>query len=336
MATPARPTVLALVLLAGAAAGLGGRQDEPPRDTLPTPLPRTVPLGLERELDDAALPPAELAALGRRLFFDAQLSADQSVSCASCHRPEHGFADPRARSVGVGGAESPRNAPALLNRVLGDRFTWDGKAATLEEQAAMPLENPGEMNLPPAQAAARLAADASYRAQFEAVFGAGPDADNLTRALAAFVKALTYGDTPYDRFNAGDVAALTPAERSGLWVYESRGRCWRCHGGHNFSDELFHNTGVGVTDEQPEEGRFAVTSDEGERGAFKTPTLRGLAETAPYMHDGSLATLEEVVEFYRKGGHPNPRLSPLIESLDLTDTDTANLVAFLKALSRRP
>lgn len=332
-----KPSATVLIVLAAATAAASGFQDdEPPRDTLPTPLSRDVPLGLERELAPEALPAAELIALGRRLFFDVRLSSDESVSCASCHRPDHGFADPRAHSVGVGGAETPRNAPSLLNRVLGASFTWDGRAATLEEQAAMPLDNPEEMNLPPAQAAARVALDASYVREFEAVLGAKPNAENVPLALAAFVKALTYGDTPYDRFNAGEVGALTPAERSGLWVYESRGRCWRCHSGHNFSDELFHNTGVGAVEEQPEDGRFAITKDVTDRGAFKTPTLRGLAETAPYMHDGSLATLEEVVQFYRDGGHANASLSELMEPLELTDADAANLVAFLKALSRRP
>ena len=284
--------------------------------------------------EPAAVPDPALARLGARLFDDRLLSADRSVACASCHKPALGFADSRARSLGVGGRETERNAPTLFNRVLGARFMWDGRAATLEEQALLPIENPLEMGLPLDEAVARLDADATYRAEFQRVLGAPPTRDGLARALAAHVRTLVPGASPVDRFRTGDFGALDDAERAGLWFYESRGGCWRCHGGVNFSDEEFHNTGVGAELATPDPGRAAITGAPEDRGRFKTPTLRGVALTAPYMHDGSLATLEEVVDFYRGGGHANPNLDPLVRPLEMDERDARNLVAFLRALSR--
>jgi cytochrome c peroxidase len=317
---------------------------ELPEDTLERPLPLAIPAGLEVAFEKAGWEEAaagsplgldaDLVALGRALFFDPVLSRDGSVACASCHRPEASFADPRPRSVGVDG-ETTRNAPALVNRILGGSFMWDGRAATLEDQVLMPLANPVEMDLPADRAAARLAEDPAWTARFETACGGPPTRDRLARALAAFVRALVQGDSPVDRFLAGEVAALTAEEEAGMWVFESRGKCWRCHNGANFSDERLHSTGVGAREGAPEEGRFAVTGEERDRGRFKTPTLRGLAHSAPYMHDGSLATLEEVVEFYRRGGEPHGTRSPLMEPLELTDADARNLVAFLRALTPR-
>ena len=166
-------------------------------------------------------------------------------------------------------------------------------------------------------------------------FGVPPGRWELSSALTAFVRRLWIGESPFDRFRVGEIGAFTSAERAGFWLYESRGGCWRCHTGANFTDEGFHNTGVGVVEGTPEEGRAAITGESSDRGGFKTPTLRGLVSTGPYMHDGSLATLEEVVEFYRGGGHANPHLDPVLEPVELTDADAANLVAFLRALSRK-
>ena len=164
---------------------------------------------------------------------------------------------------------------------------------------------------------------------------ASRDAGSPVR-LAAYVRTLSYGGTPFDQFRRhGEIDALMPRERAGMWFFESRGGCWRCHTEPNFSDEDFHNTGVGVTDGVAEPGREAITGDAANRGQFKTPTLRGLTETAPYFHDGSAATLADVVEFYRKGAGANPALSPRLAPIEMTDDDAANLVAFLQALSRR-
>lgn len=328
--TSPRHALVALIALVGVRSDL-------PRDTLPETLPEELPLGLaSAELESDGASPAQVA-LGRRLFFDGLLSRDESVSCASCHRPDHGFADPRPLSLGVHGDESVRNAPTLFNRALGTSFSWDGNARTLEIQVLQPIENPIEMDLPLDEALRRLAAHDEYPALFAAAFpdGAeGPTREQLATVLSAFVRRLVIGASPVDRYLAGDISDLTPAEKAGLWLWQSRGRCWRCHNGPNFSDESFRNTGVGAEDGAPAAGRMGVTGEDADRGAFKTPTLRGLEFTAPYMHDGSLPTLEDVVEFYRLGGIENSHLDVDMEPIELSEQDAANLVAFLKALSR--
>jgi cytochrome c peroxidase len=305
-----------------------------PIDNLPAQLPAHAPAGLERVEYQPPGDSAEQVSLGRRLFFDPILSVDRSVACASCHRPEHGFADPRPLSVGVRDQRTKRNAPALLNRALGQAFMWDGAAASLEQQVLRPIANPLEMDLSLEQALARLAQHSTYAEEFRVAFGRGPDRESLAQALAAFVRRLWLGDSPVDRFRAGDRSALTDSELAGFWLYESRGGCWRCHVGANFSDEGFHNTGVGAVDGVALVGRAGVSGEASDRGAFKTPTLRGLTRSGPYMHDGSLAGLREVVEFYRGGGRANGHLSPLIQPLALSERDVDNLVAFLEALSR--
>ena len=295
----------------------------------------SVPLGLPAdELQDALAAPEAVVALGERLFFLKDLSLDRSISCASCHDPAQGFTDGKALSDGVGGQKTLRNAPTILNRALGKSFLWDGRAETLEQQVLLPIEDEREMALGLEEAVARLQADAELAALFQGAFGKGPDRETLAAALAAFVRRQLQGGTPYDLFIAGEVGAMTPAERAGMWFFDSRGQCWRCHVAPNFTDEAFHNTGVGALEGLPKPGRFAITGEESDRGAFKTPTLRALTLTAPYMHDGSLATLEEVVGFYRKGGTANAHLDRHIAPIEMTDQEAANLVAFLESLSR--
>jgi cytochrome c peroxidase len=322
------------LILIGACLAGQGREPLPGTQLVP---PLTTPLGLaprpapaDTDADSDAL-----AALGARLFFDPLLSADRSVACASCHQPERAFADGLALSPGALGRRTARNTPSLFNRAWGRAFLWDGRAATLEQQVLLPIENPLEMALSLDEALARLAGAPDWAAEFARVLGTAPTRDGLARALAAYVRRLALGDSPVDRFRAGDFDALDDAARAGLWFYESRGGCWRCHGGANFSDEDFHNTGVGARDGEPEPGRTAVSGRPEDRGRFKTPTLRGVAASAPFMHDGSLATLEEVVEFYRQGGRANANLDPLLAPLEMSARDAGNLVAFLRALSAR-
>jgi cytochrome c peroxidase len=307
-----------------------------PRDTLPAKLSlETIPLGLDPNRPipkDNPLTEAKVR-LGRKLFFDPVLSADGTVSCASCHQPDHGFASPQAQAVGIGGKRTPRNAPSLFNRAYGTSFFWDGREATLEAQALRPIENPLEMGASVPAAVKRLQEHAEYPEHFQRAFGDGVTAANLARALAGFERVLLLGNSRVDRFRAGNTQALTDSERHGLWLYESRGRCWRCHSGPNFTDEQLHNTGVSWGRLPLDLGRFEATRNEADRGRFKTPTLRGLTRTAPYMHDGSLKTLEEVVEFYSKGGGKNPNLDPVLEPLQLSKNDVRDLVAFLNALS---
>lgn len=310
---------------------------EPIVDTLPAVLPAEPPLGLQAaalKFESSPDPTGAWLALGRRLFFDPLLSSDGSISCASCHRPSHGFADPRPLSVGVAGRSTLRHAPALLNRALGRAFMWDGRATTLEEQVLRPIVNPLEMDLSLEDALQRLALDEGYASGFRDLTGSEPRETDLSRALATFVRRLWHAGSSVDRFRSGDVRALSPAEKAGMWVYESRGGCWRCHGGANFTDESFHNTGIGAVDGVALPGRMGFTGAREDRGAFKTPTLRGLTLTGPYMHDGSLASLEEVIAFYRRGGQANPDLDGNLRALELSDQDASNLVAFLRALSR--
>ena len=302
-----------------------------PARYLRTPAPESLPTHLVHPL--AEPDSARVFELGRRLFFDPLLSIDHTVSCASCHDPAHGFASSEPLPPGVLGRRATRNAPTLLNRVLGRRNSWDGRARDLEEQVLLPIFNELEMALPLEDALGRLCDDSEYPDLFEAALGSRIiTTPRLARALATFVRGLRIGDSPVDRFRAGDAAALTSEERRGLWIYESKGSCWRCHSGPNVTDEDFHATGIGAIDGRAEEGRMAVTALKADHGRFKTPTLRGLPLTAPYMHDGSLATLEQVVAFYRRGGEQHGNQDPLIRPLDLDDAEAAALVAFLRAL----
>lgn len=330
-----RFVLLAGLVALGASALAGDGPPDLPKDTLPAKLALDeVPLGLDpRPLPKASPLTEPRVALGRRLFFDPILSADNTVACASCHQPAHGFAGIEARPRGIRGQRGARRAPSLFNRAYGTAFFWDGRETTLEGQALRPIEDPTEMGSTVASALDRLRGNPTYNSQFDAAFADGVTAANLGRALASFERVLLRGDSAVDRFRRkGDTKALTAQERQGLWLYESKGRCWRCHAGANFTDEAYHNTGVSWGKEPADLGRFAVTKKETDRGRFKTPTLRGVALTGPYMHDGSLPSLEEVVEFYNRGGGANPNRDPILEPLHLSREEVQNLVAFLKAL----
>ena len=297
-----------------------------------------LPLGVDAFMPVPESNPltAEKIALGRRLFFDARLSADGTLSCAGCHDPARAFTDGRRTSVGVGGRVGRRNAPALLNRGYGAAFFWDGRASSLEEQVLGPIEHPDELASTVDAVLARLQQDPVYGASFESAFGRSINRDDLARALASYVRSLVAGDSPVDRYLAGEREALSFEEQEGLRVFRGKANCTACHLGPLFSDERFHNTGVAwaggtLTDE----GRGTVTGRPEHRGAFKTPTLRHVAETSPYMHDGSIWSLEGVIDFYDRGGNSNPNLDPELRPLRLTAGEKAVLVAFLRALSGR-
>ena len=270
--------------------------------------------------------------LGKRLFFDQQLSRTGDVACASCHKQENAFADPRRFSEGVEGRLGDRNAPPLFNLAWNTSFFWDGGAPTLEHQVIGPIMNPLEMDMKLEQVVARVAADTSYVQQFQAAYGRKPDPEGVTKAIASFMRTMVSGDSRYDRFVHGDKGALTTAEQRGKELFFSeRGECFHCHVGFNFTNNGFHNNGTRLDD--PDLGREKITERPGDRGKFKVPSLRNVAVTAPYMHDGSLATLEEVVAQYSKGGQGHPNTDPTIHSLDLTAEEQADLVAFLRALT---
>ena len=294
----------------------------------------TMPVPKENPITD------EKAALGKRLFFDPILSSDRSVSCATCHDPERAFADPRPLAVGVFGRVGKRHSPSLVNRGFGRSQFWDGRSRNLEEQVLQPIADPNEMDLSIDEAVARLTADDTYLAEFTAVFNRPIVTDDVARALATFLRTIRSGASAYDRFVAGETDALTAEQQRGLQIFRTRARCTICHSEPLFTDELFHNTGIAwrpPTGDEPgaflDDGRYEVSKLERDRGRFKTPTLRDVARTAPYMHDGSLATLEDVVEFYNNGGRPNRNLFPIITPLGLTAEEQQALQRFLESLS---
>lgn len=294
------------------------------------------PLGLDAYMPAPPGNPvtAAKAALGRKLFFDKRLSRDHATSCATCHDPELAFSDREPVAVGIGGQKGTRRTPRLINRVYGRSFFWDGRAQSLEEQALKPIENPLEMDLSLDQTVERLRADSQYTAAFRDVFQADPEPQYLAMALATYVRTIISGDSRYDRYVAGDAGALNAAERRGLELFRGKASCVVCHLGPNLTDEEFHNTGVGWGEGLAQDlGRAQFTQEERDRGAFRTPTLREVALAAPYMHDGSLKTLEDVVDFYSDGGKPNPYLDSEMQRLDLTADEKADLVAFLRSLN---
>ena len=262
----------------------------------------------------------EKVALGRKLFFDKKLSADQSMACATCHDPERGFADSRKLAVGVKHAEGSRNSPALINVGFSRSLFWDGRTPTLERQVLEPFLNPRELGLTEAELEQRT----------------GLRESEVAEALASYIRTIRSTESRFDSFNAGQNDALNDVEKAGFDIFRGKGLCAGCHGGRNLTDDQFHNTGVAWRDGRfADEGRFAVTRNPQDHGAFKTPTLREIARTGPYMHDGSAATLEEVVDFYSQGGRTNPYLDPRVRSQRFSPGEKMALVAFLKTLSGR-
>jgi len=354
--------VLAAVLACGLGAGPGRAEVELP--VPPGVLPPEVP-------EDNPLSAAKVA-LGQKLYFDTRLSTDGTVGCATCHNPRTGFADARGRtSAGVGGALGPRNSPTVLNAAFLLEQFWDGRAEGLEAQALQPLVNAIEHGFADHNAfVAKLRGLPEYRPLFREAFGKGAiTAERAAQAIASFERTLISLSAPIDRFLAGDASALSAAARRGWTLFNGKARCNNCHG-HveslpTFSNEDYHNLGVGIDKldlakierqaqaalargESPEQvvaglglsdaeaselGRFAVTGELQHLGAFRTPPLRNIALTAPYMHDGSEATLADVMELYDRGGNANPRLDGGILVLELTAREKADLVALMRAFT---
>ena len=294
------------------------------------------PLGLDLYRPEPADNPVtpDKVQLGQRLFREKLLSRDRSIACDDCHQPKRAFADRRAKAVGVYGRKGPRSVPTLINRAWGESFFWDGRTSTLEEQVVMPIQAETEMDLTLDQAVARLSQKRRYRSAFAAVFEREPNPDDLAYALAAYVRTILAGDSRYDRYLFGKPDALSARELAGLRLFQGKANCSVCHSGPLFSDEQFHNTGVAWKDRAfLDEGRALVTDRADDRGKFKTPTLREVTRTAPYMHDGSLGTLRDVVDFYNDGGRANPNLDEDIRKLNLSEQEKAQLIAFLRTLS---
>ena len=305
---------LCLVIAAGAADG----EFKVPFGLKPVPVPAENPMTSAK------------VELGKQLYFDPRLSCDDTLSCASCHDPKKGWSNGEAFATGFQKQMGGRSAPTIINAAYSDLQFWDGRAHRLEGQALGPIANPIEMNHPIEECVTKLNAIPGYRDQFRKVFNTDVTPENVAKAIAAFERTVLSGNAPYDRFKADDKTALSAAAQKGMKIFFGKGHCSACHVGANFTDQAFHNIGVGFDKEKPDLGRYEVTKVEGDKGAFKTPTLREIARSAPYMHDGRFKTLEEVVDYYDKGCHPNPQLDEEIFELKLTPAEKADLVTFLK------
>jgi cytochrome c peroxidase len=293
-----------------------------------------LPVGL------GALPPLTIPAdnpssflkieLGRRLFFDARLSGNQSMTCATCHDPAKDFSDNRARPMGSHGSQLPRHTPSLLNAGYNSYQFWDGRVSSLEQQAIEPLTSAKEMSMTDEGVLiSRLEKDKYYSPMFREVFRDGPSLSNVAKALAAFERTIVGHGSRFDRYANGDKAALTAAEKNGLVLFIGKAHCARCHDGPNFTDNNFHNIGIDTGDD----GRFLVTRLKEDRGAFKTPSLRNIAAHAPYMHDGSIPTLDAVIDYYDRGGNPSKGKSPFIFKTGLSNDEKRDLLEFLQTLN---
>ena len=333
-----------------------------------------LPMGLSAGAQNIYIPEDNLLTrakieLGRQLYFDRRLSADNTVSCADCHHPDEAYTRHTRFGVGIRGQTGNRNSPVSYNRILSRAQFWDGRAASLEEQAVGPIANPIEMGNTHEAAVQTVKNIPGYALQFKKIFDDGVTIENIGKAIASFERVIVTGPAPYDYYEplrnferqfadyledlddfkseepelyekymaVKKAAAAHPmsesARRGRELFFSDKASCTACHTGANFTDEKYHNLGVGMDKPNPDLGRYNVTKQEKDKGAFKTPTLRNVALSAPYMHDGSQKTLEEVVEWYARGGHPNPYLSKDIRKLNLSTQDKKDLVEFMKALT---
>ncbi|MBX2888545.1 MAG: c-type cytochrome [Ferruginibacter sp.] len=279
------------------------------------------------------------AALGQRLFNEPILSLDSSVSCASCHKPEFAFADTIAFSVGIGGKLTSRNTPSVLNMKNRPYFFWDGRASSLEEQALMPIQNPDEMGLPIEDAVIRLREHPEYRKLFKRVFGTLPNKKNLAAALAAFEETLETVNSRFDDWS-NDLGELTEEEERGRVLFVGdKAKCFNCHSMVDFTDDDFKNIGLFDGNTLNDRGRFVISKDSADMGKFKTPGLRNIAVTAPYMHNGMFQTLEQVLAYYNFTSHfvddPINIDAELTRPLGLSAAERRDIIAFLKTLTDR-
>lgn len=295
------------------------------------PLPAVVPV------PSTNLNYAAKIELGKQLYFDGRLSKNNAISCAFCHNPGTGFADSRQTSIGVGGGIGGRQSPTVYNSAFNHVQFWDGRARSLEEQAIGPIHNPVEMAETHEHVVAKLGKVKGYQQQFRAVFGTGINLQSIAEAIAAYERTVLSTNSAFDKYMMGDQKAMDEAAARGLALFKGKARCILCHNGPNLTDNQFHNLGVPQVGPMKEDlGRYNVTRAEKDKGAFKTPTLRSITETSPYMHDGAFKSLEEVVEFMNEGGGRNPNMSPLMKPLGLTPEEKADLLAFLRALTGEP
>ncbi len=364
--TPARVALLVCTVLGAATTAAAASDQGPVPANLPLGISRTL---YELSVPKGAEPTPEKAALGDKLFNDKRLSVTNAVACATCHDPQKGFVDhkPVAEGVTAPKERGKRNSPTVLNAMFNATQFWDGRAPSLEEQAKLPILNPIEMGQKsPDDVVAKVRRIPEYAQAFQKVFGRDVTYDDLAAAIAAFERTQMAANSPFDRFIAGDERAIDAAARRGWALFNGKGRCNNCHAfsttNPHFSDQKFHNIGIAahktdfiglarqatglvrtgdlkqidalaIQTDLSELGRFLVTKQSNDIGAFKTPTLRNIAVTAPYMHDGSLATLWDVMDHYNKGGVPNPNLDGGMQRLGLAEAEIDDMVAFMETLT---
>lgn len=274
----------------------------------------------------------EKVALGRELFFDERLSVDGSRSCYSCHVCEKGLTDGLAKAVGAANKQLTRSSPTLWNIGYHKEFYWDGRSPSLEKQALAAWTG-ANMGAKADEIAAKLNGIQGYRGQFQRVFQSDATPDNIVKAIASFERTILSGDTAWDRWRAGDQSALSQSAWRGWNIFQAI-KCNNCHDGVLFSDQQYHNVGIGMDQKEPDVGRFKVTNKPEDTGAFKTPTLRDVAKSAPYFHDGSAATLEEAVDIMLAGGKDNPHLDRKnLEKRKILPEQREDLLNFLRSLT---
>lgn len=281
----------------------------------------------------------EKANLGRLLYFDKRLSFDGTISCASCHNRPCGFSDCKRIAIGIEHTQGTRHSPSIINAAYFNPLFWDGRANSLEEQSLGPLANVNEMTeLKDPHAAHRYCVECvqkikGYYPLFKQVFGHDQiTIDEIAKAIATFERTILSGNSPYDRYIAGDSTALTQEQVQGMHLFKKVG-CANCHAEPLFTDNRFHNIGVGMDEASPDLGRYNITHKDADWGAFRTPALREVSYSGPYMHNGSMETLEEVINYYNSGGVKNKNLHPLMRPLNLTDDEKKALISFLLSLN---
>jgi cytochrome c peroxidase len=297
---------------------------EPPLGLPPVPVPNDNPMTVEK------------VELGRMLYFDTRLSKDNTISCATCHDPKMAWAEHKPTSEGIHKQVGERNAPSIINTAYLTSQFWDGRAKSLEEQALGPIENPIEMGMSMDIAIESLAKASEYKKRFQDVFGSSVTREGIAKAIAAFERTVLSGNSPYDRYEAGDAAALTDARKRGMEIFMNQGQCSTCHTPPIFTNNRFYNAGVDAKKDKPDPGRKKETGKDRDLGKFRVPPLREVANTAPYFHDGSAKSLEEAVALMARGGNDNPNLSIILRSVreeDLGDAEIKDIAEFLKALS---
>ena len=300
-----------------------GQLQKVPLGLPPVPVPQDNPITPEK------------IALGKMLYFDKRLSKNGTISCATCHDPKTAWTEHRATSEGIGGQVGGANSPTVINAAYATAQFWDGRAASLEEQALGPIENPIEMGHKMDVMVGDLTKIPEYREAFKKAFDAEPSKEGIAKAIASFERTVLSGNSPYDRFKAGQKDALNESQQRGLEVFEDVG-CANCHTPPLMSNYRYYNAGVGMDKEKPDQGRKSVTGKDSDLGKFRVPTLREVANTGPYFHDGSVETLEEAVGLMADGGKDNANLSGMVKSLrqkEISEQDRKDLVEFLKALS---